>query len=110
MKTSYNKKPGITASRQVADNLPEVLINYLCILVKTDREVVGSRHVFKLCKAWLSGREIQDIFHIGENAAYTSHRVFGYKPVEAEITIICDETGYQLTADGMPISAPMTAA
>ena len=75
--------------------MPEPLVDYLCWLLKTDNDIIGSNHVFRLNVNQMNGRELQDIFHIGENKT-TIHRVFGYKPFNAEITIICDKNGYHL--------------
>lgn len=93
--TAAYKKPNVSVSQQVKTTLPQPLIDYLCGLLETDTDIRGSNHVFGLGVNQINGRDLQDIFHIGENKTIT-HRVFGYKPVNAEITIICNENGYHM--------------
>ncbi|MDD2993129.1 MAG: hypothetical protein PHG73_06250 [Pygmaiobacter sp.] len=87
------EKSNRSVSQQVNSKIPEVLIDYLFCLVKKDQGVSGCRHVFSLCKSQLGSEQIQEIAHIGENKTVATHRVFGFNPVDAEIIIICDETG-----------------
>ncbi len=93
--TSAYKMPNVLVSQKVKSTLPKTLIDYLCGLLKTDADISDSTHVFALSVNQINGRELQDIFHIGENKTIT-HRVFGYKPVNAEITVIGDENGYHM--------------
>ena len=93
--TAAYKKPNVLVSQQVKTTLPEPLIDYLCGLLITDTDIRGSNHVFGLSVNQINGREIQDIFHIGENKT-AIHRVFGYKPFNAEITINCVENSYHM--------------
>ncbi|MVB11749.1 hypothetical protein CAFE_24740 [Caprobacter fermentans] len=92
-----HEKSNLSGSRQGNDRMPKVLIDYLFSLIKTDREISGCRHIFRLGKGQLGGEEIQDIFHTGENKAIAIHRVFGYKPLTAEIIVICDGTNYYMS-------------
>ncbi|BAL00850.1 hypothetical protein OBV_36510 [Oscillibacter valericigenes Sjm18-20] len=97
------EKSNLSVSRQVNDMMPKVLIDYLFSLIKIDQEISGRRHIFRLGKDQLGGEEIQDIFHTGENKAIAIHRVFGYKPVVADIIVICDGADYHMslsTTDG----------
>ncbi len=91
------EKLSFSVTPQATDVLPMVLIDYLFGLVKADQNISGCRHVFRLVKDQLGGENIQNIFHIGENDAIAIHRVFGYKPVVAEIVVICDETSYYMS-------------
>ena len=97
IKATSHEKLNRSVSKQVSDKMPEILIDYLFGLVKKDQEVSGCRHVFSLGKSQLGSEEIQNIVHMGENRALATHRVFGFNPVVADITVICDETGYTMS-------------
>ena len=79
-------------SKEVESKLPKVLIEYLFSLIKLDKEVLGDRHIFQLRNNQLNGREVQDIFHIGENKNCAEHRVFGFVPVNMSIKAILKNT------------------
>lgn len=104
-KAIYTEKSNLSVSRQVNDMMPKVLIDYLFSLVKKDQEVFGYRHIFRLGKGQLVGKEIQEIFHTGENKAIVIHRVFGYKPVVADIIVICDGTNYYMSLSNDALAA-----
>jgi hypothetical protein len=91
------EKLNLSVSRQVNDMMPKVLIDYLFSLIKMDQEISGRKHIFRLGKDQLGCEEIQNIFHTGENKAIAIHRVFGYKPVVADIIVICDGTDYHMS-------------
>ncbi|MFA7068147.1 MAG: hypothetical protein WC127_04125 [Acidaminococcaceae bacterium] len=91
------ENPFISVSLKVKKIFPKVLIDYLCQLLRTDLAISGSWHAFRLCKNQLGGNELQDIFHTGENKLSLKHRIFGCKPVDAEIIVKCDGTGYHMS-------------
>lgn len=93
-KESLNiKEVPIILSKEVEGKLPKVLIEYLLGLIKLDKEVRGNRHLFRLRNNQLSGKEVQDIFHIGDNKSCVVHKVFGFAPLNLSITAILENTG-----------------
>ena len=98
-----------SVSQQVDDILPKVLIDYLFSLVEADQKISGQRHTFRLDKSQLGSEEIQDIFHTGENNAFEAHRVFGYKPVVADIAVTCDNTGYYMSLSNDALAAGVSS-
>ncbi len=94
--TDYGNS-NIKVSQTIKNSLPSVLIDYLIGLVSADHEISGNQHVFKLDISQLSGRKLQDINHSGANDKSVIHRVFGYMPVNAEIIMVRDITGLQMT-------------
>lgn len=97
MQKTNIENPFISVSLKVKKLFPKVLIDYLCQLLRTDLQISGSWHTFRLCKNQLGGNVLQDIFHTGENKLFLKHRIFGFKPVDAEIIVKCDETGYHMS-------------
>ena len=97
MQKTNIENPFISVSLKVKKLFPKVLIDYLCQLLRTDLQISGSWHTFRLCKNQLGGNELQDIFHTGENKLSLKHRIFGCKPVDAEIIVKCDGTGYHMS-------------
>lgn len=97
MQKTNIENPFISVSLKVKKLFPKVLIDYLCQLLRTDLEISGSRHTFRLCKNQLGGNELQDIFHTGENKISLKHRIFGFTPVVAEIIVKYDGAGYRMS-------------
>lgn len=99
MKTKTNNTTQIklTASENLKDALPKVLIDYLWSLIYSESASKNALQVFKLSKNQLNGRDVQDILHFTGNSEFPSnHRVFGFMPVNEEIHVICIGKDYHM--------------
>ena len=87
----------LIASENVRGALPKVLIDYLWSLIYSESASNNALQIFKLSASQLCGRDVQDIVHLAENSEFrSSHRVFGFMPVNEVIHVICMEKGYHM--------------
>lgn len=80
-----------TVSWEIGDALPEVLIDYLWELART--EPGEHSHAYILTKRPLGGREVQGILHLSDNGCEYRHKVFGFEPVSAVVRVVENEGG-----------------
>jgi len=96
-KTINTVEMELIASENVKDALPKVLIDYLWSLIYSESASRNALQILKLSANKLCGRDVQDIIHLTEYSEFlSSHRVFGFMPVNEVIHVICMEKGYHM--------------
>ena len=77
--------------------LPDVLIEYLWKLVLNGKRDACEKQLFMLQSGKLSGRDIQDIYHICDHSNLPDiRRVYGVKPVNCMLQVIYSGNDYQM--------------
>ena len=96
-KTTSTVEIKLITSEKVKDALPKALIEYLWSLVYSESASKNVLQIFELSASQLCGREVQDIVHLAENSEFqSSHRVFGFVPVNEEIYVTRLGKGYHM--------------
>ena len=87
----------LLVSPDIETILPEVLIEYLWKLVLCENWQNYERQIFILETGELSGRKIQNIYHIGDYDNSTdTRRVYGVEPVNCKLQVLNSPDGYQM--------------
>lgn len=87
----------LSVSPDIKAILPDVLIEYLWKLVLSENWREYEEQLFILKAGELSGRNIQDIYHIcNYGSSIDTRRVYGVEPVNCKLQILNSQDGYQM--------------
>lgn len=87
----------LSVSPDIKAILPEVLIEYLWKLVLREGWQDYEKQLFTLEAGELSGRNIQDIYHICDYSnLIDKHRVYGVEPINCKLQVLNSKGSYQM--------------
>ena len=102
MKRTMNNAPvrtdgNLLTSSEIEALLPGVLIEYLWNLVLNEKLCAYETQSLVLKSGKLSGRDIQDIYHVCDNGNSTDiRRVYGVEPVNCKLQVLKSKEDYQM--------------
>lgn len=85
-------------SSEVKNIIPDVLIDYLWTLVLGEDWQTDQRQLLILEAGKLSGRDVQDIYHLHDTDSFTdTRRVYGIEPTSCKIQVLNSQNSYQMS-------------
>ncbi len=91
----------LSVSPDIKAILPDVLIEYLWKLALSESWREYEEQLFILKTGELSGRNIQDIYHVcNYGDSMDTHRVYGVEPVNCKLQVLNSQNGYQMQLCG----------
>lgn len=87
----------LSVSPEIKAILPDIMVNYLWELVLGSDWQKYEKQFFVLEATKLSGRSIQDIYHVGEGGNLMDRRrVYGVEPINCKLQIVNFQGNYQM--------------